>query len=60
MRKILCSRLLILSLVILGTASVAYAYPTPTAPDAFCQHAPPAVIAAINVLFALLGLPTIC
>ena len=60
MWKILRSRLLILSLAILGTASVAQAYPTHTVPDAFCQHAPPALIAAINALLTLLGLPTIC
>lgn len=60
MWNVLRSRLLILSLAILGTASVAYAFPPPGAPDGFCQHAPPALIAAINALFTLLGLPPIC
>ena len=54
------AKLLLLAVAVLGTPILAHAVTPPTPPDAFCAHAPTAVIAAINAVLTGLGFPPIC
>lgn len=54
------TKLLSLAVAVLGTPILAHAVTPPTPPDAFCAHAPAAVIAKINAVLTLLGFPPIC